>query len=82
MQKFIRFAGKALLLAGILVLLWWLALAIFLPLEGMETGYLNLAKDADLCATRAAQRSHQPQSFPVQLISRGLISVQVSLSRQ
>jgi len=46
-QKFIRFGGKALLLAGILILLWWLGLAIFFPLEGMETGYLNLVKDAD-----------------------------------
>ena len=47
LQKFIRFGGKALLLAGILILMWWLGLAIFFPLEGMETGFLNLVKDAD-----------------------------------
>jgi hypothetical protein len=45
--KFIRFSGKALSLAGILILLWWLGLAIFFPLEGMETGYLNLVQDSD-----------------------------------
>lgn len=74
MQKFIRFGGKALLLAGILILLWWLALAIFLPLEGMETGYLNFVKDADLCAIRTGQCSRRLQSSPRQLISHGLIS--------
>ena len=46
-QKFIRFGGKALSLAGILILLWWLGLAVFFPLEGMETGYLNLVQDSD-----------------------------------
>ncbi len=47
LQKFVRFCGKALLLAGILILLWWLGLAIFFPLEGMETSYLNLVQDGD-----------------------------------
>jgi hypothetical protein len=47
LQKFIRFCGKALSLAGILILLWWLGLAIFFPLEGMEKGYLNLVQDSD-----------------------------------
>jgi hypothetical protein len=47
MIKFIRFGGKALSLAGILILLWWLGLAIFFPLEGMEKGYLNLVQDSD-----------------------------------
>jgi hypothetical protein len=46
-QNFVRFGGKALSLAGILILLWWLGLAIFFPLEGMEKGYLNLAQDSD-----------------------------------
>ena len=63
-QKFIRFGGKALLLAGILILLWWLGLAIFFLLEGMETGYLNLVKDGDLSVIKKAQYSHHPQSSP------------------
>jgi len=46
-HKFIRFGGIALLMAGIFVLFWWLGLAIFFPLEGMETSYLNLVKDSD-----------------------------------
>jgi hypothetical protein len=46
-QKFIRFSGIALLVAGISTLLWWLGLAVFIPLEGIETGYLNLVKDGD-----------------------------------
>ena len=46
-QKFIRFGGKSLSMAGILILLWWLGLAIFFPLEGMETGYFHLVQDSD-----------------------------------
>ena len=79
MQKFIRFGGKALLLAQILILLWWLGLAIFFPLEGMETGCLNLIKDGDLSVIKKAQYSHRPQSSPRQLISRGLMQAQASL---
>ncbi|UCC39618.1 MAG: hypothetical protein JSV96_17865 [Candidatus Aminicenantes bacterium] len=45
-QKFIHFSRIALLVAGISTLFWWLALAVFVPFEGIETGYLNLVKDA------------------------------------
>ncbi len=79
LQKFIRFCGKALSLAGILILLWWLGLAIFFPLEGMETGCINLVKDGDLCVIKKAQYSRHPQSSPCQLISHGLMQSQASL---
>jgi len=79
LQKFIRFGGKALLLAGILILMWWLGLAIFFPFEGIETGCLNLVKDGELCVIKTGQYSRHPQFFPRQLISRGLISAQASL---
>ena len=79
LQKFIRFCGKALSLAGILILLWWLGLAIFFPLEGMEKGYLNLVEDGDLCVIKKAQCSRHPQSSPGQLISHGLTLAQVCL---
>ncbi len=79
MQKFIRFGGKALLLAGILILMWWLGQAIFFPFEGMETGYLNLVKDGDLCVIKTEQYSHHSLFSLCQLISHGLTLAQASL---
>ena len=79
LQKFIRFCGKALLLAGILILLWWLGLAIFFPLEGMEKGYFNLIKDGDLCVIKKAQYSRHSLFSLCQLISYGLMQSQASL---
>jgi hypothetical protein len=46
-QKFIQFTGIALSAAGIFLLVWWIGLGMLMPLEGMETGYLNLVKDSD-----------------------------------
>ncbi len=79
MQQLIRFGGKALLLAGILTLLWWLGLAIIFPLEGVETGYLNLVKDGDLCVIKKAQYSHHSLFSLCQLIGNGLMQAQASL---
>ncbi len=73
LQKIIRYGGKALLLAGILILMWWLGLAIFFPLEGMETGFLNLVKDGDRCVIKKAQYSRHSLFSLCQLISYGLM---------
>jgi len=51
----------------------------FFPLEGMETDYLNLVKDADLCVIKTEQYSHHSLFSPGQLISHGLMQSQASL---
>ncbi len=47
LNSFIRLSGVALIKAGILLLIWWLGLGIFMPTEGIDIGFQNMVVDGN-----------------------------------